>query len=190
MEPDGISDIEGKVARVATSKLGNERVSNSTSAHSARVFISVWLSQRRTGEHPENVRGWFRLLVETNFGFCFYPQMPFVPIRTDSEELNTKPGVRVLVNCGRQINQKEASSQTRRSENSGEINPCSSVGEIKAYSAAGFDFVAAVFRLRGRFRDFGAAPLRTARTLCSCSAADAARWRRSLRSLRSCFSCK
>ena len=25
---DGISDIEGKVARVATSKLGNERVSN------------------------------------------------------------------------------------------------------------------------------------------------------------------
>jgi hypothetical protein len=28
MEPDGISDIEGKVARVATSKLGNERVSN------------------------------------------------------------------------------------------------------------------------------------------------------------------
>ena len=29
---DGISDIEGKVARVATSKLGNERVSNSTSA--------------------------------------------------------------------------------------------------------------------------------------------------------------
>ena len=27
MEPDGISDIEGKVARVATSKLGNERVS-------------------------------------------------------------------------------------------------------------------------------------------------------------------
>jgi hypothetical protein len=30
----------------------------------------------------------FRLLAETNFGFCFYPQMPFVPIRTDSEELN------------------------------------------------------------------------------------------------------
>jgi len=29
---DGISNIEGKVARVATSKLGNERVSNSTSA--------------------------------------------------------------------------------------------------------------------------------------------------------------
>jgi hypothetical protein len=29
---DGISDIEGKVARVATSKLGNERVSNSASA--------------------------------------------------------------------------------------------------------------------------------------------------------------
>ena len=43
---DGISDIEGKVARVATSKLGNERVSNSTSAHSALVFIGVWLSQR------------------------------------------------------------------------------------------------------------------------------------------------
>src|SRR5205823_2614915 len=31
---DGITDIEGKVARVATSKLGNERVSNSTSARS------------------------------------------------------------------------------------------------------------------------------------------------------------
>ena len=29
---DGISNIEGKVARVAASKLGNERVSNSTSA--------------------------------------------------------------------------------------------------------------------------------------------------------------
>src|SRR6266404_108146 len=28
---DGIRDIEGKVARVATSKLGNERVSNSNS---------------------------------------------------------------------------------------------------------------------------------------------------------------
>src|SRR4029450_4947332 len=41
METDGISDIEGKVARVATSKLGNERVSNSTSAHSTLVFISV-----------------------------------------------------------------------------------------------------------------------------------------------------
>jgi hypothetical protein len=27
---DGISNIEGKVARVAASKLGNERVSNST----------------------------------------------------------------------------------------------------------------------------------------------------------------
>src|SRR6266536_1547692 len=31
---DEISNIEGKVARVATSKLGNERVSNSTSARS------------------------------------------------------------------------------------------------------------------------------------------------------------
>src|SRR5438874_12511016 len=31
---DGITDIEGKVARLATSKLGNERVSNSTSARS------------------------------------------------------------------------------------------------------------------------------------------------------------
>jgi hypothetical protein len=39
MEPDGISDIEGKVARVATSKLGNERVSNSTSAHSTLVVF-------------------------------------------------------------------------------------------------------------------------------------------------------
>src|SRR6266498_641971 len=56
--------------------------------------------------------------------------------------------------------------------------------------SAGFDFVAALFRLRGGFRDFGAAPLRTARAFCSCSEADAARWRRSLRSLRSCFWCK
>ena len=46
MEPDGISDIEGKVARVATSKLGNERVSNSTSAHSALV-VGVWLVATR-----------------------------------------------------------------------------------------------------------------------------------------------
>jgi hypothetical protein len=35
---DGISNIEGKVARVATSKLGNERVSNSTSALSDAVL--------------------------------------------------------------------------------------------------------------------------------------------------------
>src|SRR5438874_13776374 len=55
---------------------------------------------------------------------------------------------------------------------------------------ARFDFVAALFRLRGRFRDFGAAPLRTARAFCFCWEADAARWRRSLRSLRSCCSCK
>ena len=44
------------------------------------------------------------------------------------------------------------------------------------YSAGGFDFVAAFFRLRGRFRGF--------------AAADALRWRRFLRSLRSCFSCR
>src|SRR4029077_9980707 len=37
---DGISDIEGKVARVATSKLGNERVSNSTSALSTMLCSS------------------------------------------------------------------------------------------------------------------------------------------------------
>src|SRR5262245_57583120 len=42
---DGISDIEGKVAGVATSKLGNERVSNSTSANSTLVYIGVRLSQ-------------------------------------------------------------------------------------------------------------------------------------------------
>ena len=35
--PEGISDVEGKVARVATSKLGNERVSNSTSANHTGV---------------------------------------------------------------------------------------------------------------------------------------------------------
>src|SRR5438046_5451818 len=59
----------------------------------------------------------------------------------------------------------------------------------RSYSAR-FDFVAALFRLRGRFRDFGSAPLRTARAFCSCLEADAARWRRSLRSLRSFFSCR
>ena len=32
---------------------------------------------------------------------------------------------------------------------------------------AGLDFVAAVFRLRGRFRDFAAAPLRTAVVFCA-----------------------
>ena len=36
MEPDGISDIEGKVARVATSKLDNERVSISRCHRQAR----------------------------------------------------------------------------------------------------------------------------------------------------------
>ena len=41
--------------------------------------------------------------------------------------------------------------------------------------ADGFDFVAAVLRLRGRFRDFGGAPLRTARAFCSCSEAVASR---------------
>ena len=61
-------------------------------------------------------------------------------------------------------------------------------GSAKAgRSYSGFDFVAAVLRLRGRFRDFGAAPLRTARR---CSEAAASRWRRSLRSLRSFFSLK
>ena len=33
--------------------------------------------------------------------------------------------------------------------------------------AAGFDFVAALFRLRGRFGDFAAAPLRTAVVFCA-----------------------
>ena len=42
----GSASDQGKVARVATSKLGDERVSNSTSAYSALVFIGVWLSQR------------------------------------------------------------------------------------------------------------------------------------------------
>ena len=43
MEPDGISDIEGKVARVATSKLGNERVSirHGTCRHSARWRVTA-----------------------------------------------------------------------------------------------------------------------------------------------------
>src|SRR6266536_5286434 len=76
MEPDGISDIEGKVARVATSKLGNERVSNPTSARStmpcsssaqcrcplsprgstasspkaAKILTRIW-SRSRFGEH-------------------------------------------------------------------------------------------------------------------------------------------
>ena len=64
---------------------------------------------------------------------------------------------------------------------------CAKAG--RSYSA-GFAFGAVLFRLRGCFRDFGAAPLRIARVFCSCSEADASRWRRSLRSLRSCFSCK
>jgi hypothetical protein len=38
---DGIGNIEGKVARVATSKLGNERVSNSTSALSTMQCSSL-----------------------------------------------------------------------------------------------------------------------------------------------------
>jgi len=63
------------------------------------------------------------------------------------------------------------------------------ITDCESYSA-GFDFVAAFFRFRGGFRDFGAAPLRTARAFRSCSEADESRWRRSLRSLRSCFSCK
>jgi hypothetical protein len=63
------------------------------------------------------------------------------------------------------------------------------ITDCRSYSA-GFDFVAALFRVRGRFGDFGGAPLRTARTFCSCSEADVARRRRSLRSLRSCFACK
>ena len=63
------------------------------------------------------------------------------------------------------------------------------ITDCRSYSA-GFDFVAALFRLRGRFRDFGAAPLRTAATFCSFSEADAARRRRSRRSLRSFFSLK
>ena len=44
----------------------------------------------------------------------------------------------------------------------------------RTYSV-GFDFVAALFRLPGCFRDFEGAPLRTARTFCSCSEAAAAR---------------
>jgi hypothetical protein len=52
---------------------------------------------------------------------------------------------------------------------------------VESY-AAGFDLVAAFFRLRGLFRAFGAAPLRTARALCSCWEADVARLQRSLRS--------
>jgi hypothetical protein len=40
MEPDGISDIEGKVARVAASELGSERVSIS-GGRTTLMFISV-----------------------------------------------------------------------------------------------------------------------------------------------------
>jgi hypothetical protein len=39
---DGISDIEGKVARVATSKLGNERVS-----------IDRFIAEDGKGPHPD-----------------------------------------------------------------------------------------------------------------------------------------
>ena len=37
---DGISDIEGKVARVATSKLGNERVSITNAAPNPGVILA------------------------------------------------------------------------------------------------------------------------------------------------------
>src|SRR6267378_4180279 len=52
------------------------------------------------------------------------------------------------------------------------------------------DYFSALFRLRGRFRDFEAAPLRTAVVFCSCLDADASRsrLRRSSCSLRSFFS--
>jgi hypothetical protein len=43
MEPDGISDIEGKVARVATSKLGNERVSITNPAPNPGVILGTCL---------------------------------------------------------------------------------------------------------------------------------------------------
>src|SRR5438477_5874792 len=42
---------------------------------------------------------------------------------------------------------------------------CPRITDCRSYFA-GFDFAAAVFRLRGGFRDFGGAPLRTARTFC------------------------
>ncbi len=46
----GISETEGKVARVATSKLGNERVSNSTSALGKMPWMRrTQLERRRAG---------------------------------------------------------------------------------------------------------------------------------------------
>ena len=57
----------------------------------------------------------------------------------------------------------------------------------RSYSV-GFDFVAALLRLLGRFRDFEAALLRTAGTFCSCPGVDACRFRDSSRSLRRFFS--
>jgi hypothetical protein len=176
-------------SEIDTRELGVERVSNRESRRGDGGELGSTPKTFGVGEAfpTDHSKG---LPAETNFGFCSYPQLPFVLIRTDSEELNYE----TRKSGGRQINQKEASSQTRRSENSGEINPFQLRVhpwlKSNAYSAAGFDFVAVVFRLRGRFRGFGAAPLRTTRTLCSCSEADAWRWRRSLRSLRSCFSCR
>src|SRR6266576_6130468 len=52
---DGISDIEGKVARVATSKLGNKRVSNSTSAPSTMLCSSSARCRSRLSPHGSTV---------------------------------------------------------------------------------------------------------------------------------------
>src|SRR5438477_6542972 len=45
---DGISDIEGKVARVATREFGNERVSNQIRFYRLHRGFSLELRQRRT----------------------------------------------------------------------------------------------------------------------------------------------
>jgi len=67
----------------------------------------------------------------------FYSADPFVPIRTDSEELNY---------------------ETRKS---------GGLVKLWATNQSEGSQLAAVFRLRGRFGDFGAAPLRTAVVFCA-----------------------
>jgi hypothetical protein len=73
---DGISDIEGKVARVATSKLGNARVSNSTSAFSTMLCSSspryrCPLSRRgSTASSPKAVKALTRIENEVGSARC------------------------------------------------------------------------------------------------------------------------
>ena len=67
---DGISNIEGKVARVAASELGNERVSNSTSAlstmrcSSSARYRCPLLPRELTVSSPKAVKALTRIWSE------------------------------------------------------------------------------------------------------------------------------